>query len=121
MALYDLTGPQLKVLEVMTNPDHYFETQERKAELAGVSPRYIRKVVRLPKFQEALETLRKEVLSASLAPLIRKALKEAMGDSFQDRQMLLKIGGVLVDKIQHEGEVKVKIDYEEELTSDDLV
>lgn len=108
MALYDLTGPQLKVLEVMTNPDHYFETQEKKAELAGVSPRYIRKVVRLPKFQAALETLRKDVLASSLAPLIRKALKEAMGDSFQDRQMLLKIGGVLVDKAQ----VDLSVDYE---------
>jgi hypothetical protein len=121
MALYDLTGPQLKVLEVMTNPDHYFETQEKKAELAGVSPRYIRKVVRLPKFQEALETLRKDVLASSLAPLIRKALKEAMGDSFQDRQMLLKIGGVLVEKLEHKGALPVKIAYEEDITSDDLV
>lgn len=105
----------------MTNPDYYFKTQEDKAALAGVKPRYLRKVVLMPKFQEALETLREDVLSSALAPLIRKALKEAMGDSFQDRQMLLKIAGVLVEKLEHKGALPIKIAYEEDITSDDLV
>lgn len=108
MGLYNLTSRQLKVLEVMTNPDYYLKTQDEKAQAAGVSLRMLQYTVRLDKYKEALESLRKDILSRSLTPLIRKAFKEAMADSFQDRQMLLKIGGVLVEKSQ----VDLSVDYE---------
>ena len=99
MARYDLTPTQFKALEILTNPEHYNKSYEEKATMIGVHPNTLYNYRHNEKFQKALDNARKDILNEAVIPIIKQAIKGALGKSHPDRKMLLEIAGIYSPKI----------------------
>jgi hypothetical protein len=100
-----LTSGQLKLLEVLSNPEHYNKPVNEKCNLAGISRKTYYKYLKDENFRNAVNEIFKEILVGAKIPLLRQAIKAGLGKSHPDRKMCLEMSGDYNPKITHEGEI----------------
>lgn len=96
-----LTRAERAVLRVLIDPTYHEATNAEKIQAAGVSEAQFYRIVRKPQFREQEKAAFFDLIQTRLGPIIEAAMKTASmegRDGFNDRKMLLEMGGMYTPK-----------------------
>ena len=111
MALYKLSAKQLRLLGVLVNPEHWPKTMLEKAKLAGCRESYIFLCRKNPVFIEAQESIRNEILTDGVIPVIDKLRDKARKGNVQAIRLYLEVAGIYNPRVEHTGKDGEPIDH----------
>jgi hypothetical protein len=95
---FKLTPKQEALLEVLSNPEYARETNERKAELAGVCYKTYYINLRNPNF---IQALRIRGLSENIAltlPVLRRIHKDALNGKWMQQDATMRMAGLITQQ-----------------------
>ena len=98
-----LTRKEEAVLRVIMNPDHADKTNQERADTAGVSLRHWYQILADPFIKRRQREAVQDMICTSVAPMLKQSLRVAVEekrDGFNDRKLLLSMGGFYVERQQ---------------------
>lgn len=95
---YKPTKEQIRLLEVMLNPEHRFKTVTQICALAKISRMTYYRAFENQKFVTLYKAKGKDLVSASVLPVINAFVREAVRGSFQHGKALLEIAGITTEE-----------------------
>lgn len=97
---YKPTHSELKILEVLSDPTHYRKSVTEKCELAGISRETYYQSMRKSDFVNLIPMTALQLVKSRATDLINASYDAALKGSFADRELLLEMAGLKVDKKQ---------------------
>ena len=86
-------------------------TEQLLAAEIGITDRTLRRWKQLPGFRAAITQRARELLGDDLPEIYGALRREAVKGNFQHIKLALELTGEHVDKMEHSGEVGLKIEY----------
>lgn len=128
---YKPTKSEIKLLEVLVNPENMWLSVAEKCHLADISRNTYYKIMKKDQFISLLNKATMEIVKGSVADVINATYAFAMSSKgHQDRKMILQMAGLFSDKKEVEltGQVgldlntkkQVANEYMSKLLGDDL-
>jgi hypothetical protein len=107
---YDnLTNERMKLLEVISNPEHRFKSITDICKIAGVQRITYYRAMKDQNFVTAIKRKKEELLNGAILPVINTFIKEAIRGSYKHGEALLKMSGDLIEKQEIKGEFKTEV------------
>lgn len=97
---YKPTAAELKLLDVLSDPLHYRKSITEKCEIAEISRKYYYDLMRKPDFVDLIPMTALQLVKSRATDLINASYDAALKGSFADRELLLEMAGLKVDKKQ---------------------
>ena len=100
MCTYRPGSIEIKMLEVLTNPENEGLTQTEKIKLVGCSRNTFYRILRKPEFNYLLNQQFLTVVRENLGKVIKQTLRYGLEEktNYQDRKMLLQMAQLLSDR-----------------------
>ena len=101
---YIPTTGERKLLETLANPEYYGSSITDICQVAGVSRQTYYEAMKKPGFLDKYSQYMLEIVKASVADVIKATVRFGTGEkaNFQDRKMLLEIGGIYTQRLVSE-------------------
>jgi hypothetical protein len=96
--IYQPTPAELKLMEVLLNPEHRMKSVTDICKIADVSRQHYYNIIKKPEFTELCKQTATELIKAEILPLIYAGIKEAKRGSFQHWKVLLEMAGLYSEK-----------------------
>ena len=95
---YNPTNAEVKILDVLSDPDNLRKNITEKSKLAGVSRKTWYASFAKSGFVSLIPNTSIEMIRARAIELTNAAIKAGLGNSFADRKMLLETAGVISER-----------------------
>lgn len=95
---YKPTTAEVKLLDVLSDPTHYRKSITEKCEIAGISRVTYYEVMKKPDFVNLIPMTALQLVKSRATDLINASYDAALKGSFADRELLLEMAGLKVDK-----------------------
>lgn len=97
-AISTLTESEIKLLEVLTNPEYRMKSIKEICLIAGISRATYYRAFEKPEFQAIYKQQSKALVDQSIAPVLNTFVREALRGSFQHGKVLLEMAGLYSEK-----------------------
>lgn len=116
--VYLPTPAQVKLIEVLVNPEHFKKNITEKCRIAGVDRSVYYDAIKKPEFKKFLKEATIDILGSEVADVITAVKKYAISDPkcHADRKMWLELTGLY----KNEQNIKVTKDDLEELSEEEI-
>ena len=103
---YRPTTGELKLLEVLLNPEMRNKSVTEICTIAGVSRQTYYRAFEKPQFVALYESRAKDLVRAAVGPIINAFIKAAKEGSYTHGKVILEMAGLYVEpkKLEHTGE-----------------
>jgi len=110
---YEPTPAELKLLEVLQNPEHYKKTVTEKCRIAEIDNATYYRAMAKPEFCDYYNNLIRAQLKSSVGEIIQatRNFGTRFPGNHQDRKILLEMAGAYTEKseVKHTGNVIIEI------------
>lgn len=112
---YIPTPAEMKLLEVLANPENIGCNVSDLCQLAGVSRNVYYDGFKKPEFVSYYEQLTRDIIKQSVQPVVNACIKEAKAGSYNHAKLVLEMAGMYTPKQNMEltgkdgGPVKIKV------------
>ena len=106
---YKPTTAELRILEVLSNPDNILLSITKKAELADISRLTWYKAFAKPGFVNLISDTAIGLIRGRAIELVNASFREAKRGSFADRKMLLEVAKIYQGVPTHQTNIQVNV------------
>jgi hypothetical protein len=107
--LYEPTPSELKLLEVLCNPEFATLNKKEKCDIVGICTKTYDRAMGKEEFKKLIEKTGYELVFEELLPVIKSIAKFAKTNPncASDRKIIVQMAGMLTEKVEHSGELKM--------------
>lgn len=97
---YKPTKAELKLLEVLVNPEHKEKNVVDICEIAGISQRHYYDIFKKQAFIEYYKQKSFDLVKQSVMPILNAVVKEAKAGSYHHAKLILEMGDMYTEKVK---------------------